>query len=1203
MDINTSIYSKYSKDRTVTTLNENIEKCDLFIKSTDIDNKIPLALFSGKAKIATLYWHKCLNEILITWLDENSQLKQEDYEYNNVEFFGLDCQTSLTPPEYIDLLIDDKNYKVKSFRAKKVGNLAILEHVEDYMCLRTIICRTISLLYNELKISRKEYGYKLKGIRDWYDENYMSIYSKIVESSKGQLSEEQRMVKKAYIDDLLHISMDLTMLKFETIGNVLDSGSDQENHSNGNYFELNSDSEKKDAISVLKQLYDYKNLVKNNENGVEIKNNIENLKQNLSKYKEDLESNQIEIDFLKKEMEQKDKEVEMKNNDFELLKREIKSQLSQIAKKDVEIIRIKNEFLSYKQKQKQQDNFIINDINKHKASKDKEIEQIMSSFNEMKNLMETLNNYVINANDLFNVKTQTINVQIEEQKKEYALPDWENIEKIISASNKDFDIAISPVMSPTKKYSQKQLNKTLDTYDENIDCLLLNSKYRKLREKMITFVNKQNSEEYHENQQQDIDNLGKELAQSINLDSSKLTYHSKKLSRYYYFPIFGSDKILYNGFMLGHKFIGYGVVHDSLNHTKLYEGDFLEGKIHGDNTQIYSGNNSLVYEGGMIKGKRNGYGKVYHESSRLKYEGYFKKDEYHGDQCIEYFQNGNVYYEGGFDNGVREGTGIEYFKNGQVKFEGNWKNGVMHDQGNFKIYTKSGNLVYEGQLSEGKKTGKGIVYYQDHFINEGWKYDGQLVNEVKNGYGVLYFKNGNILYEGNWKNGLKDSKGLLYHWNGNKAYEGDWLSNEKNGYGIDYDEDNNKIYDGEWLSDKKNGFGTSYFNNGNKQYEGAWVNDLRVGKGILYERLSGLKYYEGHWRNDLQHGYGEIYNESAKCEFKGIFENGAALEFITKDYTDGRYVGQVNNGVKIGNGKFYYTNGEWYEGNWCNDVKCGYGKNFDRDGILIFEGYWDKGLENGKGTAYHRNSKIKYDGNYSNGKYEGYGILYHENGNKYYDGEWKNSQPHGEGSEYRRDESVKYNGFWLLGNPHGNGIEFRDNGNKRFEGIWKNGKFSGFGTKFDINNLQICCGIWKDGKLVSYEFDQYEKELAYEMERYKDKYYVGQFLTKADGDKVQEGKGIQFDIYDNKIYEGDFKDDQIEGLGTAYHENGNKNYEGEWINGQWNGYGTKYDNNGKFVQKGHWDNGILVKYDDEDERITKGKYVWTPYNSKAVIFF
>ncbi len=65
---------------------------------------------------------------------------------------------------------------------------------------------------------------------------------------------------------------------------------------------------------------------------------------------------------------------------------------------------------------------------------------------------------------------------------------------------------------------------------------------------------------------------------------------------------------------------------------------------------------------------------------------------------------------------------------------------------------------------------------------------------------------------------------------------------------------------------------------------------------------------------------------------------------------NGRYVGQIVNGLREGKGIYYYNNGNRYEGEWRNNKK-------ERKGIL----YWPNG--------------DRYEGDWRNGKHEGKGIV------------------------------------------------------------------------------------------------------------------------------------------------------------------------------------------------------------------------------------
>ena len=63
-------------------------------------------------------------------------------------------------------------------------------------------------------------------------------------------------------------------------------------------------------------------------------------------------------------------------------------------------------------------------------------------------------------------------------------------------------------------------------------------------------------------------------------------------------------------------------------------------------------------------------------------------------------------------------------------------------------------------------------------------------------------------------------------------------------------------------------------------------------------------------------------------------------------YKDGRYVGQVVNGLREGKGIFYWSSGSRYEGEWRNDKKEG------------------KGI-------YHFNNGDRYEGDQKNNDKEG----------------------------------------------------------------------------------------------------------------------------------------------------------------------------------------------------------------------------------------
>ena len=55
------------------------------------------------------------------------------------------------------------------------------------------------------------------------------------------------------------------------------------------------------------------------------------------------------------------------------------------------------------------------------------------------------------------------------------------------------------------------------------------------------------------------------------------------------------------------------------------------------------------------------------------------------------------------------------------------------------------------------------------------------------------------------------------------------------------------------------------------------------------------------------------------------------------------------NGLKNGDGKYYFPSGDYYEGQFKNGKLHGLGKFIKQDGSFSFEGYWENGLKKGLG--------------------------------------------------------------------------------------------------------------------------------------------------------------------------------------------------------------------------------------------------------------
>ena len=77
------------------------------------------------------------------------------------------------------------------------------------------------------------------------------------------------------------------------------------------------------------------------------------------------------------------------------------------------------------------------------------------------------------------------------------------------------------------------------------------------------------------------------------------------------------------------------------------------------------------------------------------------------------------------------------------------------------------------------------------------------------------------------------------------------------------------------------------------------------------------------------------------------------------------------NGLRHGKGILYYKNGDIkYDGYFVKDKYEGTGKFFWKDGNF-YDGQWLNGHKHGKGILFDKNGEIEYEGNFVNGQRNG----------------------------------------------------------------------------------------------------------------------------------------------------------------------------------------------------------------------------------------
>ncbi|KAM4632270.1 radial spoke head 10 homolog B [Discoglossus pictus] len=233
-------------------------------------------------------------------------------------------------------------------------------------------------------------------------------------------------------------------------------------------------------------------------------------------------------------------------------------------------------------------------------------------------------------------------------------------------------------------------------------------------------------------------------------------------------------------------------------------------------------------------------------------------------------------------------------------------------------------------------------------------------------------------YEGEIMHGLYEGEGVAYFINGN-IYSGNFTEGILNGKGK-YTWADGTTYEGEFSMNSATGHGIFIWPNGNR-YEGKVRNGIRHGTGTLTasDRQST---YTGEWQNGLRHGKGKIYYD----------EEGTSW-----------YEGEWVNDKKDGWGMQRFKSGNIYEGQWKNNKCHGLGRMRWIATKEEYTGQWVNGIQNGYGAyiwLIQRDPETKYSmrdvniGNFVNATRHGKGQFNYADGSVY-DGEWKSNIKHG----------------------------------------------------------------------------------------------------------------------------------------------------------------------------------------------------------------
>jgi hypothetical protein len=135
------------------------------------------------------------------------------------------------------------------------------------------------------------------------------------------------------------------------------------------------------------------------------------------------------------------------------------------------------------------------------------------------------------------------------------------------------------------------------------------------------------------------------------------------------------------------------------------------------------------------------------------------------------------------------------------------------------------------------------------------------------------------------------------------------------------------------------------------------------------------------------------------------------------------YTGSFYMSTRHGVGKLTFPNGDWYQGNFAND------------------------LFHGNGDSFHANDGRRYVGNFVAGFEEGYGVITGT-------------------TTVERGGKKRYEGYVYKGLRHGQGTQWvtsLEGSVATFQGNWENDLLNGPGTLTSAN--KILSGVFRNGKL------------------------------------------------------------------------------------------------------------------------------------------
>ncbi len=148
--------------------------------------------------------------------------------------------------------------------------------------------------------------------------------------------------------------------------------------------------------------------------------------------------------------------------------------------------------------------------------------------------------------------------------------------------------------------------------------------------------------------------------------------------------------------------------------------------------------------------------------------------------------------------------------------------------------------------------------------------------------------------------------------------------------------------------------------------------------------------------------------------FLNIQDRKRYLEGVHSSGVKRRYYGDLVKGKWEGTGQVSLEDGEFYSGEFKNDLPHGKGIYIWPNGY-VYDGEWENGKKNGMGVFFNIRQKWRYEGQFKDDRRNGSGIFHHDDGD-FYIGGFENGKRHGFGSLNSADgRTVIECGLWENG--------------------------------------------------------------------------------------------------------------------------------------------------------------------------------------------